>query len=258
MNLTQFCSSEAEREPTANDLSSFCAHNLMNLTEDPVLFLAGFRIDGIGSGKWVDNDGIYTIPTISSENSKDYYISKTEYSPKEEGKGEFPKNKVITLAKNTTGSERFYVMSLTDVSTNTYHWYYDAFGKMSDYATYTSRDFGSGRENTTKMITKWDADGYGGKDIGEKKDIWGEIKPDVSKGWFVPSRGEWAAFVEELNSKLELDITKDTYTSFNLKSYYWASSQLDTYRAWAVSFADGYMDYGYVANSYSARLATTF
>ena len=105
-------------------------------TVDGVIF-ADLITGAIVSGKWVDNDGIYTIPTISSENSKDYYISKTEYSPKEDGKGEFPKNTIITLAKNKTGSERFYFMSLAVVSTNTYHWYYDAFGKMSDYATYT-------------------------------------------------------------------------------------------------------------------------
>ena len=45
-------------------------------------------------------------------------------------------------------------MALADIDDNTYTWYKNAFGKMNDYATYTSTDFGKGKENTSKMIAR--------------------------------------------------------------------------------------------------------
>ena len=35
--------------------------------------------------------------------------------------------------------------------------------KMQDYVDTTSKDFGTGKENTNKMIKKWDEGAYGKK-----------------------------------------------------------------------------------------------
>ena len=58
-------------------------------------------------------------------------------------------------------------MALDDVDTKAHCWYYSAWDNgMSDYATYTSGDFGAGEQNTSKMITKWN-----GTDMEHKMEI---------------------------------------------------------------------------------------
>ena len=81
--------------------------------------------------------------------------------------------------------------------------------------------------------------------------MWGLIKTEVSKGWFVPSRGEWAAFGGELG------IPKD-YTSVGLSDDYWSSSQGDTYGAYDADFNYGYVSIGTVNCDFYVRLTTTF
>ena len=145
-------------------------------------------------------------------------------------------------------------MALEDFNPGTYYCWYDAaYGNMSDYSSATSGDFGTGRTNTATMIEKWNNKAYGAQNNnGTYKDMWGEIQTKVNEGWFIPSRGEWSAFGEELG------ITKENYTSKNLSNYYWSSSQSNTYSAWYAGFNGGYMSYYYVRNFSYVRLGTTF
>ena len=198
------------------------------------------------TGTWSStNDSTYTIPTITS--AKSYKISQEKYT-----EGKFGEKEIIKASGS--GANRFYVMSLTDVQPGTYFdWYNSAYGKMSDYSTYTSKDFGSGKENTRKMIEKWNNKGYGEQNqCASHKDMWGQIQTEVNNGWFVPSKGEWSAFGGELG------ITSRNYSSKGLNSWYWSSSQYTTGIAWRAYFYYGYMD-GYDVNiNYYVRLATTF
>lgn len=201
--------------------------------------------------KWADNDGVYTIPVETG--LKEYYVSGTANGPF----GTEPID-VIKAVPGTTGKDRFYVMALENVGSSStyYHWYYAAPGNMSDYETATSGDFGKGKENTANMIAKWDKGagegGYGAQDTGTVKDMWGQIKTQVSKGWFVPSRAEWAAFAQELG------ITSSNYTTYGLSYYYWSSSQGNAINAWSASFNGGYINDFDVINNFSVRLSATF
>ncbi len=174
--------------------------------------------------KWNnDSNSKYTIPTVT-EGLKDYYISKTNYKANDG----FGTKDVIS--PTGTGTERFYVMALTDIDgkrNGTYYdWYNAAYRKgMSDYATATSGNFGKGKSNTTTMISKWNAPAYGDQDnCSNHKDMWGQIQEKVNNGWFVPSRAEWAAFGGELG------MTSSNYGNFGLSHCYWSSSQYSTVR----------------------------
>ena len=149
-------------------------------------------------------------------------------------------------------------MSLSDlnVAGNTYYWYYSAYEKMSDYATYTKTDFGKGKENTEKMIEKWNNGTSGTTPYGapNDKDLWKYIQNDVTgKRWFIPSKAEWSAFGGELG------ITKDNYSTKGLRGWYWTSSQCKNITSWMASFIAGYMtDFLVNQDGISVRLSTTF
>ena len=189
---------------------------------------------------------------IDSLGLKDYYISQTNYKVNEG----FGTKDVIT--PTGTGKDRFYIMALTDIDgkrNGTYYdWYNAAYGKMNDYATTTSGDFGKGKSNTTTMIAKWNAKAYGDQDqcSSGHKDMWGQIQEKVNNGWFVPSRAEWAAFGGELG------ITSGNYGNFGLSNYYWSSSQSGANNAWYANFNYGCMDYNDVNTNYYVRLSATF
>lgn len=166
------------------------------------------------SGKWNDSesycwDASYTIPTISS--CKDYYISQESYTDKLGGTSD-------VLSPVSEGNDRFYVMSLTNVDENYHNWY----SSKSDYGVGTidilKEDFGSGKDNTSEMIKKWDEAGHDDQSTIKYTDIWNEIQTESKNGWFVPSKGEWCAFAVNMN------ITKDNYSSKNLGATYWSSS----------------------------------
>ena len=197
------------------------------------------------SGQWKDSDGAYSYSAIT--NTKDYYISDTNYE------GPFGTKDVLT-AKEGDGEDRFYVMALEDFNPGTYYCWYDAaYGNMSDYATATSLDFGKGKENTAAMIAKWNNSSYGAQnDNGTYLDMWGAIQDKVAEGWFVPSRGEWGAFGDNLG------ITTDNYANYGLSDWCWSSSQGDTGRAWRARFDDGFMNYRNVDNYCCVRLSATF
>ena len=206
------------------------------------------------SGQWGDSDGTYSYTKQS--NLKKYKVEGT-YS------GKFGNNKGIVKPNGGSGNERFYVMALSDVDNNQngtrYCWYDAAYGNMSDYATYTSVNFGTGEQNTSKMITKWNGSGYGAQnDNSSYDDMWGisAVQSGTwngSSGWYVPSKQEWAAFGDAFS------ITSSNYSStFGLSGYYWSSSQLDTYDAWSAYFNGGYMGRDRVRIGYYVRLGTTF
>ena len=172
-----------------------------------------------------------------------------------------------TLIKctNNTGTPRYYIISLADYDSNSHCWYTKAYGKMSDYSTFTSQDFGKGKENTVKMIdrmknhsdtSKYSVD-YGEATTGTNADVWNIIEDKVKEGWFVPSRAEWAAFASYLNtSKTSTDT--NYYENYGLSAWCWASSQRNKLQAWRMCFANGYVDGNALGNADSLRLCATF
>ncbi len=216
-------------------------------TVDGVIY-ADLAVGNQGSGQWGDSDGKYTIPIVS-EGLKDYYIRQTNYKANDG----FGTKDVIS--PTGTGTKRFYIMALKDITENgpTYDWYNAAYGQMNDYAETTSRDFGKGKSNTTTMISKWNAKAYGDQDkCSSHKDMWGQIKKEVNNGWFVPSKAEWSAFGGELG------ITSRNYGNFFLSTFYWSSSQGNTFNAEFPSFDYGCMLGTSVNNDHSVRLSATF
>ena len=166
----------------------------------------------------------------------------------------FGTGKVIAPINGSSGNQRFYVMALSNVDSNTHYWYYNAYGNMNDYATYTSGDFRAGEQNTAKMITKWNSNGYGSQN---SNDMWGisAVQSGTwngSSGWYVPSRGEWAAFADQL------DITPSNYSSKGLSNTYWSSSQGNASYTWIATFDHGYMLTNRVYSNFYVRLGTTF
>ena len=201
------------------------------------------------SGQWRDGDGTFSYEAITTR-LKDYYISDTGVV------GTFgtePRD-VITVVSGSIGANRFYVMALEDFNKGTsYCWYDAAYSRITDHSTVTSGDFGSGAKNTATMIEKWNTSEYGKQnDNGTYKDVWGEIQGEVNKGWFVPSRGEWSAFVYNLG------ITTGNCSTYGLSDTCWASSLSTNSRAWLANFRTGYV-YGYsVTNCSFVRLSVTF
>ena len=210
-----------------------------------------------GKSPWRSSDGAYTIDTITVESAKKYKVSEEEYTNVLGGT-----NKIITT--DESGAERFYVMALRDLNGggySTYYWYNSAYGKMSDYETYTSKDFGKGKENTEKMIEKWNNGTSGIIPYGAQndRDLWKHIQnvAGTGKRWFIPSKAEWSAFGGELG------ITESNWRGKGLSSYYWSSSQYDTISAWYAGFTSGCMSRGDVGSYrvlqlYYVRLSTTF
>ena len=197
------------------------------------------------SGQWGSYDsGKYSYSAVTS-GLKTYNISQLAYNDSIWGT-----HAVISPASGTNGTDRFYIMTLTDYESTGCYWYKSAFGKMSDYSSYTSTAFGKGKENTTKMITKWNASGYGTQDAG---DLWGKVQTASNANWFIPSSGELAAFASNLG------ITSSNYSStYKLQNSYWSSSQSSTGGAWFASFSDGDMYMSPVDYANYVRLAATF
>jgi hypothetical protein len=195
------------------------------------------------SGQWGDKDfkEKYKIPMIK-DGLRDYIVVG-EYDDQINGKQE-------VLAPILDGEDRFYIMALNNVSRGQYSWYNSAYSeKMLDYEKATSEIFGSGKQNTLNMIEKWNKEDYGAQD---SDDMWSLIQKQVDDGWFVPSRGEWAAFAGQLG------ITKSNYSSKGLSGWYWSSSQSTANRAYNVLLSSGYVDNIYVNRNYYVRLAATF
>ena len=200
--------------------------------------------------------GTYTIP--SEAGLKQYYI-KGEYTDEHFGTG-----KVIAPVEGTSGKDRFYVMSLESINSVTHYCWYDAaYGNLdSSYnVSETDNDFAeagaepTGRINTERMIASWNAEEYGAQnDNSNYDDIWGVIQDEVARGWFVPSKSEWAAF------GAAFEITGSNCNTFGLGWFYWSSSQISTRNAYYADFNNGSSNiyYNFVTREAYVRLATTF
>ncbi len=212
-------------------------------TVDGVIY-ADLAVGNTGDGQWTDSDGNYTIPTKT--NLKDYYIIQEEYTD------DFGTKPVIAPLNDSSKEDRFYVMALDDFDSSKHYWYKNAYGIMSDYSTATSGDFGKGKDNTDAMIAKWNFADNGGYGAQDANDMWGLIQEKVKDGWFVPSRGEWSAFAEELK------VTKENYVNHKLSDWYWSSSQTLTTTAYSAHFYHGYIGHTTVYLDGYVRLSTTF
>ena len=215
------------------------------------------------TGEWgaEDYSHDYLLPTdVTDSNVKDYVKSE---SPETDARFDSTARYVVKPATSTSGTkDRFYVMGLNNITDGTY-WYESAKGvynetthlyegTMIDYETYTSENFGTGKSNTTAMLTKWNAEGYGTKnDI----DLWKWIDVGTggaNDGWFVPSIGEWCAFASAFS------VTLSNYTNYHLSECYWSSSQYNAWCAWEVYFDYGYIEGDSVRNVDYVRLSTIF
>ena len=83
------------------------------------------------------------------------------------------------------------------------------------------------------------------------EDLWGRIQELLKNGWFLPSRGEWSAFAEELG------VTKENYSEYGLVGEYWSSSQCSVYGCWTYQPSSGWST-GDTDGGYRVRLSTRF
>ena len=114
-----------------------------------------------GSGKWEnENRGKYSIPTITT--SKEYYVSQNSYTNNLGGTAE-------VLSPTGKGNNRFYIMSLSDIDSNTHTWYAGAYdGGIEDYNIMTSKEFCASKSNSITMIKKWNSSAYGNQNSMSK------------------------------------------------------------------------------------------
>ena len=216
-----------------------------------------------GGNPWNgDSDSSFSYTTVNSGLNK--YSENTNYKYTN-ADGKEVTGTLITCINNT-GTPRYYILSLADYDGNNHCWYKNARGEMDDYSTFTSMDFGKGKENTEKMIermknhsdtSKYKYD-YGEPTTGTNADIWNIIEDKVKEGWFVPSRAEWAAFASYLNTS-GTSAETNYYVNYGLNNPYLSSSQANSIGAWSVGFGGGYM-YRFNVRDKEAnlRLCTTF
>ena len=214
-----------------------------------------------GGNPWGDSDGSFSYTKVTS-GLKEYSENTSYKYANADGSAV---DGTLIKCTNNTGTPRYYIISLANYDSNSHYWYRNAYGEMSDYSTFTSKDFGKGKENTVKMIdrmknhsdtSKYSVD-YGEATTETNADVWNIIEDKVKEGWFVPSKAEWAAFASYLNtSKTSTDT--NYYENYGLSACCWASSQRNDISAWVVSFPAGYMGGGSVKATNSLRLCATF
>ena len=213
---------------------------------------------------WKSNSYSYE----AEDDLKEYTVSETN-SPITT----FGTNKIITLKPGSTGNSRFYVMALNDFREGAYqdkyYWYKNAYdpstgtGRMPNPVKDTSTEFGTGYDNTGKMIRIWNNNGNEeGWTTGATQyeyDIWGKIQEKYQEGWYIPSKGEWAAFADYLANRLENPLTTSNYkTIYGLSSWYWSSSQYYAFSAWYIHFYYGNVSSCTVGSTTYVRLGVTF
>ena len=220
------------------------------------------KIDGViyadlakgRSGRWYSGYDAYSIPKVNSEELKKYYVSQTDYD------GPFGKKDVLSPIGEK--KDRFYVMALSDFTTDDYTsflWYGNWDERTSECIPIGS--FGKGRSNTNFMIEKWNRE----KDNNANpnpRDIWPNIQEkakQVNGGWFVPSVGEWAAFA--CMFKGDDKITIENYSNiYGLSANYWTSTihHSGASIAWFALFPEGQVYYQWLHEPLRVRLSTTF
>ena len=236
-----------------------------------IMMSAQYRIKS-GMAEWAK----YTIPTKTNLNTYEF-IKDTDGSIKQ-FEGPFGTRGMLQRKTAVTNGDRFYVMALADIDDKAHTWYSNAFGKMNDYSTYTSTEFGQGKENTRKMIARGNNNGKDPYDSSNTSDygalsdtdVWKVIQTQASKGWFVPSRDEWNAFGaffkvggEYSNQRIDGNTdesykTDHTYSDYKLSAWCWSSSQYGTDRSSSAGFDYGDSDLNYVSDGNSVRFASTF
>ena len=220
--------------------------------------------------KWTNDRGVYRLPTdVAIENVNTYYISQDSYTWS-------GITKPVISPRTTSEKDRFYVMQLSNFTTEeytdeidstknypaytTYYWYKNAKGKMT--ASDTLRDFGKGRENTGKIIDIWNANGGTGgytNATQDNQDIWKHIQIlyDNGNGWFIPSRSEWSAFVNELGITGGYGVGNFN-SKYGLDYAYWTSSQGDSNYIFVATFYYNEINGLNADGTDPIRLATTF
>lgn len=175
--------------------------------------------------------------------------------------------RLIKLVTNTSGSERFHIMGLrniTDSTNSNLYWYSAASGQMTNYSCITLDAFGAGKINTETMTKNYTlvegiSYSYGSPavDYGPvgSRDLW----LYVTNGWYVPSKKEWAAFAGELG----VDTSNyGNYESggkrFGLMNTYWTSTQANSIQSWELAFSSAQFGKANVAFNLNVRLGTTF
>ena len=207
---------------------------------------------------------------------------------------EVGKKEVITPKENSLGNNRFYIINLEDfvkgslsgmandtVINGIYSWYLNVYdeeneiGRMNTWETDTSIDFGTGYANTGKIIEIWNKNGTGAGSYEDATqsdyDIFKHIQTKYQEGWYIPSRGEWAAFADSLKQKEDNPLTHNhesgsyvansgNYNSiYKLSDGYWSSSQYSKASTWIIDFSRGSIEScGTLLPIAFARLGTTF
>ncbi len=216
--------------------------------------------------------GTFEYKAVTDKNTlKDYVVSQESYTAMNESTTlSYGTKPVLRAIDGTTGTNRFYVMKLSDLVVNnktTFCWYYSKNGSLD--VSRTAADFGSGKQNTYNMISDWNSDTSSDKNT---RDVWNAMQEQAYDTnynkenktvddlvWFLPSNGEWSAFAYYLNNKDTDPLTTSNYLSaYGLNSSYWTSSSWSKDVATIIAF-----NYGFVSNApitgYSyIRLATTF
>lgn len=243
-------------------------------TIDGVIYVDLLKQAGI-SGKWNNKKNAeYSIPTsVTTENVKNYIVSETTVI---DSRFDNTPRRIVKPADSNVGSkDRFFIMSLNDFTTpeyidpidsnnnypsyTIYRWYKNASGKMDPIIT--EDGFGTGKENTRKMIEKWNAagtsNGYAGA-TQDNQDIWKHMQEKYNQGWFIPSRAEWSAFANTFNiTNVSEDV--NNYEKYGFNGQYCTSSQYNSGCPYSMSFIMGNMMKNLsVASGYYVRLSTTF
>ena len=229
------------------------------------------------SGNWgtynqtyTQNYGIYSYS--SQTNLKEYKVSAENSSIET-----FGKNKVIQLKRRSTGNARFYVMALEDFTTEAYvdpedssknypaytyyYWYKNSYLKVNGFDT--SENFGTGYTNTGTMIERWNKNGEGtGYYSGatqDNQDIFKHIQEKYKDDWYIPSKGEWAAFADYLYQRSENSLTINNYNSiYKLSDNYFSSSIYSATSVWLIVFSSNHIYSDTIGNFRYVRLGKTF
>jgi len=192
-------------------------------------------------------DGQYYDAEENEEDFKDYYVSQKDYE------GFFGTADVLAPTGTGGTKERFYVMALEDVTTedySTFYWYYNAEEKM--VKPITSRDFGTGEDNTKEIKGEWDKGEESLYGTQNAMDIWAQIGQDCK--WFIASEDEWYEFYVCFQNLLD-------ERSIIISDKYWTSS-VGSVSEMPLGFYDNggfwIVDPFNFSNALALRLSTTF
>ena len=158
--------------PEGMTLDKFKSMNFQNMSDEEISKVIPIKSN-------LQNFIKYTIPTKSTLST--YEIIKDSNGNIKKFDGPFGSRGMLQRKTAVTNGDRFYVMALADIDDKTYTWYANAYGKMNDYSTYTSTEFGQGKENTRKMIARGNNNGKDPYDSNNTSDYGALSDSDVWK-----------------------------------------------------------------------------